>query len=296
MDSQQLIESLSKMEQSLQGVESAREQVQQVADAYGKTKIQLTGLISSINQMSLDMQSLIKAIKDNQDMLSESYGKRILTSFDSIDERTKVLIKAAKMMEVQFSAACTSATTNFLSETDASIVKLQQQFDETIKHWNEQASAEINDISMKIETFLAETNNMKNDFKNGLTRASQNHKKAEDMIIDNFNTSINKYVTEFDDIRNEMQKVLDAYKTEIDLFWKRMSENLAPLATSINELKEQTTALQKDGINQMQKNLNSVKSEMVMQLEILQKQVKTNRTILIVTFLAVIVTILIRFM
>ena len=116
------------------------------------------------------------------------------------------------------------------------------------------------------------------------------------MIIDNFNTSINKYVTEFDDIRNEMQKVLDAYKTEIDLFWKRMSENLAPLATSINELKEQTTALQKDGINQMQKNLNSVKSEMVMQLEILQKQVKTNRTILIVTFLAVIVTILIRFM
>lgn len=280
MDAQQITEMLAKMEQNLQGVESARQQVQQVANAYSSTRAQLESLTSTIHQMSDDMTLVINSLKENQKFISDSYKDWLLGNFDDFGQKTEGLANSAKFIQTQFKRECEEASSGLSKAVDANLTKLQNQFDDTIKALNEKATAEINGISEKINTFKTEASQirknfeqestkMSDNFKLELSKSSEEHKSAEETVIEDFKKSVDDYKSSFEQTKKDMEVVLCQYKKEIDDFWKKMTSMLTPIASSINEVS--------------------------MKEDVMQKQIQTNKILLIAILISVLISIAIRF-
>ena len=204
MDSQQITEMLAKMQQNLQGVESARQQVQQVANAYSSTRTQFESLTTNIHQMSNDMTMVIDSIKENQTFISDSYKDWLLGKFNDFENKAEGLANTAQTIQSQFQRECREASSGLSKAIDESLLKLQKQFEDSIKSLNEKATAEINGITEKIETFKTEASKirenfekvstkMSGSFKVGLDKTSEEHKLAEETIINNFKESVDAY-------------------------------------------------------------------------------------------------------
>ena len=82
MDTQDIVKSLSKLEHSLQGVESARKQVEDTVSAYGATQKQLATLSQELANVSNAITGL------------HGYGEKILVGYkQEIDNYLSSLTK-----------------------------------------------------------------------------------------------------------------------------------------------------------------------------------------------------------
>lgn len=327
MDVKLITETLAKMEQNLQGVESARQQVQQVSSAYNGVKAQLEGLSANIKGVSEDISDIITAIKQDQTALSNDYSKRTQKAFDKLDERIKTLQTSTDNIQKQFDDSCKSASLAFSQTTDISLRKMEEQFNATLKVLNDRALDEINSIASKIEafdtaatqmrtSFEGETTRMGNNFNSKLSDSAKQHKPAEEMIVkefksetekvsENFKASANKIVekfessfneqeTSFEHTKNELDSLLAQYKGQIDDFWNKMAAMLAPISESINKVGTKQDSL-KTKIVSNADAIRNMKDSFIKQNDELKKQINVNRILLIITLLATLISIAVKF-
>lgn len=245
MDTQQITEALARMQQNLQGVESARQQVQQVANAYSSTRSQLENLATSIHQLSEDMSNVINSISENQTLMSAGYKG----NFEEFGKRVNELKGATLSIQNQFSKECALTSSNLLSTTDATLAKLQKEFDDILKDFNKKASEEIGRISDEIDTFktaasqmqdsfLQETTHVTERFKNELSECKEAHQSAEQTIVTDFRKSVDDCIKSFENIEKDFNQILNQHQKELDDFWTKMDGRFAPIAKSIEKLDE----------------------------------------------------------
>ena len=77
MNTQDIIKSLSNLEHSLQGVESARQQVEKTVAAYGTTQKQLAILSQEFVKTSNELNSVIDVVRNNQEQLSATLSSEV---------------------------------------------------------------------------------------------------------------------------------------------------------------------------------------------------------------------------
>ena len=95
MNEQEILNSLATLEQTLQGIDSARKQVQNVVSAYDAVKNQFSVLNNDISAISSDLKSIFDTIKENNDTVSSSLNSRISDTFTAIDSKIKLLEKTS---------------------------------------------------------------------------------------------------------------------------------------------------------------------------------------------------------
>jgi len=84
MEAQDILKMLTNLEQSLQNVESARQQVTNTVNAYEGTKAQLHALTVEFKEVSSELNKVYNAIKENVDSIDETLKIKIDSVFKSI--------------------------------------------------------------------------------------------------------------------------------------------------------------------------------------------------------------------
>ena len=252
--------------------------------------------------------------------MSNDYSKRTQKAFDKLDERIKTLQTSTDNIQKQFDDSCKSASLAFSQTTDISLRKMEEQFNATLKVLNDRALDEINSIASKIEafdtSFEGETTRMGNNFNSKLSESGKQHKAAEEMIVkefksetekvsENFKASANKIVekfessfneqeTSFEHTKNELDSLLAQYKGQIDDFWNKMAAMLAPISESINKVGTKQDSL-KTKIVSNADAIRNMKDSFIKQNDELKKQINVNRILLIITLLATLISIAVKF-
>ena len=69
MDSQEILKSLSNLEQKLQGIESAKQQVERTVAAYDGAKAQLTALTNDFADIYQTLNGILDNVKNSQELV-----------------------------------------------------------------------------------------------------------------------------------------------------------------------------------------------------------------------------------
>ena len=96
MEAQDILKMLTNLEQSLQNVESARQQVTNTVNAYEGTKAQLHALTVEFKEVSSELNKVYNAIKENVDSIDETLKIKIDSVFKSISKKVDTLDAVAE--------------------------------------------------------------------------------------------------------------------------------------------------------------------------------------------------------
>jgi len=313
MDVQQISETLSKMEQNLQGVESARQQVQQVATAYTTTRVQIEQLVNHVSQLSENLKVVIETIRQSHQEITGEYSTDIQNALSNISERTLSLKSQANQLNDQFKNKCNETLSEFSSSTNESLLNLQQRIDVIVDNFNEKIAEQISKITQISDKFKQETKRVRTNFaeqadlantafKQSLSETNSQHEVAEQSILNDFNTAINNNKVSLNQNLEELQQVLEQYKLQVNAFWKKMDSMLNPITLMLQNICNGEEVIQ----GQINKNnaqcLESLNRATTMILqdarkknEMLLEQIKTNKVLLIIIIVLALIIIALKF-
>ena len=121
MNTQDIIKSLSNLEHSLQGVESARQQVDSTIAAYGATQKQLATLSQEFVKVSNELNSVIDVVRNNQEQLSATLSSKIEHLLIQIEGKVAILGNKASSMNQTFESSCTETAKSINDNIAAAI-------------------------------------------------------------------------------------------------------------------------------------------------------------------------------
>lgn len=107
MEAQDILKMLTNLEQSLQNVESARQQVTNTVNAYEGTKAQLHALTVEFKEVSSELNKVYNAIKENVDSIDETLKIKIDSVFKSISKKWIHLMQLRKKFSLHLKSHVT---------------------------------------------------------------------------------------------------------------------------------------------------------------------------------------------
>ena len=119
MNSQEILKSLSNLEQKLQSIETARQQVERTVNAYDGARTQLVKLTQDMSSVSQEMNKVISMITTNQEALSGELSKKTDDVFKGIHTQIQNLNKETTTIKQDFASACQVAISNFVNANTA---------------------------------------------------------------------------------------------------------------------------------------------------------------------------------
>lgn len=318
MNEQEILNSLATLEQTLQGIDSARKQVQNVVSAYDAVKNQFSVLNNDISAISSDLKSIFDTIKENNDTVSSSLNSRISDTFTAIDSKIKLLEKTSIKMNEDFGLACNASTVKFSSAVDASIAKLNEGIVTSVSHFKEKANNEIAKVSTLIASLEGTSTGISNEFKKEFETFSANNKSAQSEIVTYTKTEIQKQLSGLEQLKKDLETILKNYnqlysqiKQDNDLAFNEIKSILSKTQNSISDITTLVTDSDKSNteffknINQKieglstqlseQKNANDATAKLFKnKFEMVSKQQKKAQTITIVSMVLLAISLLIN--
>lgn len=214
MDVQDILKSLTNLEQNLQNVESARKQVQETVNAYTATREQLSKLAAEVKVITTELNSIFAGIKDNQTEVSNEISTKVNAIFERINKKVDEIENSAKSIKEEFSKACKSSSSTIEDSVNKSLLILTEGVNETIKGFNGKANAEMDGIIEAMGNYKAFALSMPEQYKNSIEKTETEHKAVLEEVSKKFLTAISTHLSSFENISKGFESILEQYKTQ----------------------------------------------------------------------------------
>lgn len=214
MDVQDILKSLSNLEQNLQNVESARKQVQETVNAYDVTREQLSKLATEVKVITTELSSIFSLIKENQTELANEILSNVHCVFSRITEKVDELEGSAQSIKDEFAKTCEFSAKSIDEAINTSLKTMNESVDQTVKGFNDKAFSEIAGVVEVLANYKAFALSMPEEYKAAISKAVSAQKSALANVSIDFQSAIEKHLTAFDNIQNEFVSLLEQYKRQ----------------------------------------------------------------------------------
>ena len=211
MDSQEILKSLSNLEQKLQSIESARQQVERTVSAYEGAKAQLSVLTQDFTDIYQELKKVLDDIQNSKSIASTEVSDKADVVFKALQTRITSLEQATKDIKENFENACKTANENFSKTIEKSGKDLTTEMEANINKTREATVKEIEKASGIIVGFRTAVDELKEDYNKALSESSENQKTVMTQIATDFSQSVDQYIDSMKTVRVEMESLLEKY-------------------------------------------------------------------------------------
>ena len=211
MDSQEILKSLSNLEQKLQSIESARQQVERTVNAYEGAKAQLSVLTQDFTDIYQELKKVLDDIQNSKSIASTEVSDKADVVFKALQTRITSLEQATKDIKENFENACKTANENFSKTIEKSGKDLTAEMEANINKTREATVKEIEKASGIIVGFRTAVDELKEDYNKALSESSENQKTVMTQIATDFSQSVDQYIDSMKTVRVEMESLLEKY-------------------------------------------------------------------------------------
>ena len=211
MDSQEILKSLSNLEQKLQSIESARQQVERTVNAYEGAKAQLSVLTQDFTDIYQELKKVLDDIQNSKSIASTEVSDKADVVFKALQTRITSLEQATKDIKENFENACKTANENFSKTIEKSGKDLTTEMEANINKTREATVKEIEKASGIIVGFRTAVDELKEDYNKALSESSENQKIVMTQIATDFSKSVDQYIDSMKTVRVEMESLLEKY-------------------------------------------------------------------------------------
>lgn len=211
MDSQDILKALNRLEQNLQNVESARQQVINTVNAYEGAKTQLSALTAEFTQLSTELKNVYSAINENIGAVDDTLKTKFDNIFDDFSAKVKTFEDAACKLQSSFESSCRKTSQMFSGSIDENMLKFSGELDKCIATFNEKARHEIEGVTTAVTKFKLAVGEMQMEFRQSLSNVTEHNKNKQEEIATDFSKSIQKHVSSFSSLREELASIVKQY-------------------------------------------------------------------------------------
>ena len=211
MDSQEILKSLSSLEQKLQSIESARQQVEKTVNAYEGAKAQLTVLTKDFTDIYQELKKVLDDIQNSKSIASTEVSDKADVVFKALQTRISSLEQATKDIKENFETACKTANDDFSKTIEKSEKELTAEMEANINKTRDATVKEIEKASGIITGFKTAVNELKESYNKALNDSSENQKTVMTQIATNFSKSVDQYIDSMKTVKAEMESLLEKY-------------------------------------------------------------------------------------
>lgn len=259
MEAQDILKMLTNLEQSLQNVESARQQVTNTVNAYEGTKAQLHALTVEFKEVSSELNKVYNAIKENVDSIDETLKIKIDSVFKSISKKVDTLDAVAEKIQSSFEKSCNNSVNTIENSVHNSIGKLNNEVDQSISKFNEKVKLELDGISSTLSNLKSCTKEIQDSFRNSNTAFTSDLKVMLKNIADDFKASVEQHILSFTSLKDELKSIIDGYEEK--------SKTVVSKVDNIESIIKSETTILKSKIEVVGTNQKNQHDEIVSKLK-----------------------------
>lgn len=310
MNAQDILKTLNALEQSLQNVESARQQVTNTVNAYEGAKSQLHALATEFTSVSMELKNVYAAINENVSSIDNTLQEKIGEVFADIRRKTQGMEDTIKNVQIVFEATSKEAAQSIKDSVGGSLLKLNDGVQAVVESFNEKATSEVGSISTTLEAFKFAAQQMQEDFSNAISGETADLKAIQESVVSEFNSSVSKHMASLKLLENELQSIIDKYeeknnslltkinnvsdlvknesKAIVDVVQGKLSSSVGELKGSIDEASLLIVKKQNETVANTEKRL-------VDELESLKLELAKSKKFAMVCFVVIIVLLILNF-
>lgn len=241
MRTQDIVKSLSNLEQSLQGVESARQQVEKTVAAYGATQKQLAALEQEFAHVSNDLRTITDLIRDNQQELSGTLSSKVEHLLAQMEGKVEQLENKATMISQTFETSCKASAQTLNAEMDAFLVTFQGK-----------VADELSDIASAMEEFKSLIKAIRQDFEKDINLTISSIQENSQKIADSFRERIGNHLSSLSNLNTELAEIVKLQKKQNSELLTKVEAELTTIKASITDIDSQLKGIQSDQDHQHQ--------------------------------------------
>ena len=283
MEAQDILKMLTNLEQSLQNVESARQQVTNTVNAYEGTKAQLHALTVEFKEVSSELNKVYNAIKENVDSIDETLKIKIDSVFKSISKKVDTLDAVAEKIQSSFEKSCNNSVNTIENSVHNSIGKLNNEVDQSISKFNEKVKLELDGISSTLSNLKSCTKEIQDSFRNSNTAFTSDLKVMLKNIADDFKASVEQHILSFTSLKDELKSIIDGYEEKSKTVVSKVDniESIIKSETTILKSKIEVVGTnQKNQHDEIVSKLKSLSEGHIKAADILSERLNTGYTTL----------------
>ena len=228
MNTQDIIKSLSNLEHSLQGVESARQQVDITVAAYGATQKQLATLSQEFVKVSNELNSVIDVVRNNQEQLSATLSSKIEHLLIQIEGKVAILGNKASSMNQTFESSCTETAKSINDNIAAAIAS-----------FNGKVKNELSEVSTVFAEFNSIIKDIQEDFQKDVSQALCTLQEASEKVVADFQETIANQLSSLSKLNGELEDIVHLQKKQIAEILTKFETESASIKASICNIDSQ---------------------------------------------------------
>lgn len=228
MNTQDIIKSLSNLEHSLQGVESARQQVEKTVAAYGTTQKQLATLSQEFVKISNELNSVIDVVRNNQEQLSATLSSEVERLFVQIEGKVAVLGNKALEINQSFENSCLGTALAINKSVDAAIVSFKEKVQD-----------ELTEVSSVLTEFNSIVKDIKDGFKADASHAISTLQATGDKIVVDFQEKIASHLSSLSKLKDELEAIVSLQTKQNAEILTQFETETVSIKASISDLDSQ---------------------------------------------------------
>lgn len=228
MNTQDIIKSLSNLEHSLQGVESARQQVDSTVAAYGATQKQLATLSQEFVKVSTELSKVIDVVRNNQEQLSATLSSKIEHLLIQIEDKVAVLGNKASLMNQAFESSCTETAKSINDSIDAAIASFKGKVKD-----------ELSEVSSALAEFNSIIKDIQEGFQKDASQAIATLQETSEKVVTGFQEKIANHLSSLSKLNNELEAIVNLQKKQNAEILTKFERESASIKASISNIDNQ---------------------------------------------------------
>ena len=200
MEEKDLLNTLENLERDLQSVNSARQQVEEMKNAYNAIGIQLNNYVNSLAAVSDNINQMVNVIKNERSTLNTTLEASTKTRFKELNDE---IVNFKKQVE-----AITKNATNAIKKLDNQHKEATENTLSTLQSQSSTITDRLNDSCEGIQQ----------NFDATTTQTSQNlDNKVSEMItaLEQAKTELHNVLNQFHDLQQHIEKTMQNYRKPI---------------------------------------------------------------------------------
>ena len=258
MTPQELFESLESLEQTLQNIESARQQVVSTVNAYDGARQQLSRLVNDVTSLLAELNTIFTTIKTNQSSITSQIDTEVSQLISELKSKVGIVETEANNIQTKFSSECEATSKNITDKANAALAKINSDLEVLCSHYktsSENASALINSsVTEGINTLKLAVVKAQEDLCNST--------KTEEGKLNTAFAQLTSSVEELQaNFRNESSRLIDDQKSSLTEAATAFSNKIAGHVQSLTDLESQLkTILTQASFEAIQTKIGEVKA------------------------------------
>ena len=236
MDAQGILKSLSSLEQKLQSIESARQQVERTVNAYDGAKAQLSVLTKDFTDIYQELKNVLTEIQNSKNNISLEVSDKADVVFKALEARTTSLSETADKIKQDFITACKTANQDFSKAIEKSENDLANGIFANINEIRKETIKEIEKASGIVTTFTTAASDIQKNYQQALSSSAENQKTVMGQITTEFSKSVEQYIISMRNVRIEMESILERYNSVSTRIEEKLDQVETELKSSIEKL------------------------------------------------------------